>query len=64
MVRFSNKNGAFGGKYYNAQFHWLFQISGLRMPPTKIGQVDPEPRLSIARRMALGLPRMVNVGME
>jgi len=24
----------------------------------EIGQVDPEPRFSIARRMALGLPRM------
>jgi len=43
----------------NAQFDWLFQNSGLRMPPTKIGQVDPESRLSIARRMALGLPRML-----
>jgi len=25
------------------------------MPPTKIGQVDPEPRLSIVRRMAHGI---------
>jgi len=25
----------------------------------EIGQVDPEPRLNVARRMALGLPRMI-----
>jgi len=43
---------------YNMQFDWLFQNSGLRMPPTKIDQVDPEPQLSIARHMGLGLPRM------
>jgi len=35
-----------------------FKIVDLRMPPTKIGQVDPEPRLSVARPMAQGLPRM------
>jgi len=46
-----NKHGAqFGGKFYNVRFHLLLQISGLRMPPTKSGLVDPEPRLSIARR--------------
>jgi len=28
------------------------------MPPTKIGQVVPEPRLSTARRMDLGSQRM------
>jgi len=54
-----NQHVALGGKFYNAQFDWLFQNSGLRIPPTKIGQVDPEPRLSIARRVALWLPRMM-----
>jgi len=53
-----NQHSALGGKFHNAQFDWLFQNSALRMPPTKIDQVDPVPRLSIARRMALVLPRM------
>jgi len=53
-----NQHGALGRKFYNVQFDWLFQNSVVRMPPTKIDKVDPEPWLSIARRMVLGLPRM------
>jgi len=49
-TKYKNQHGALGGTFYNAQFDWLFQNSGVR---TKIGQVDPEPRLSIAKRMAL-----------